>query len=558
MSILRLLPLPCILLLPSAQAQIVGGFWEEQVFPGEMATQQGQALCPIPDYDGDGVLDLLVGAPRNAPFVAAQGTAFIFSGATGSILWKMNGVGPNQNFGHALARAGDLDGDGESDFLVGAPYFNPWNSSSGYVEAYSGDDGHLLFKINSPFADAYFGHSLGGEIDFDRDGVDDLLIGAPWASPSGMHHAGSVMIYSGATRQLLGQLDGKNGQEEFGWALEVVEDIDQDGTRDIMIGAPEARVLGSGKRMGAVFVHSGADGAPIWRFDGYHINTGYGRALACAGDADGDGVPDLLIGAPTVLNWHTLQSSVHLHSGATGQLLWSRFADADDLLGAALAGVGNLDRDGHDDFAVGAPKDTWVHGASGEVLIYSGLDFTTLKTLTGPLIKGGYGSALASADLRGNGLTSLVVGSVSYGGISSTEIRLHTLQPLLRLDQDHLRAASGDQVLLELDFPASEGWFPYAVLASMSGPGPSTIGGLEVPLAMDSLLLQMMAGWTPPILIGGAGALDLEGDASAVLHGDAALTPLIGRHLSIAALSYDPRFGIGRLSSTHQSLEIVP
>ena len=163
---------------------------------------------------------------------------------------------------------------------------------------------------------------------------------------------GNTSVGMGQT--LLFTLHGPPGQvgREFGLALAGVGDVDGDGVPDLAVGAPE---------QGRVFLFSGATGQRLRTLNNPTPQAGarFGRALAGVGDVDGDGVPDLTVGAPGQdVEGRDTQGQVFLFSGATGQQLRTLnnpTPQAGARFGRELAGVGDVDGDGVSDLAVGAP-----------------------------------------------------------------------------------------------------------------------------------------------------------------------------------------------------------
>ncbi len=551
MPTLRLITAAWLLLLPTASAQLVGGSWEFTELPGLMHTTQGHALCPVGDFDGDGVLDLLVGAPRgwggNTP-----GRASIISGLTGDGLWGGRSGRAGERFGESVALVGDMDGDAVPDFLVGAPHHS-FSSDIGKVYLYSGATGAQITVVDQPhvqYWDKRFGAAVAGGIDHNQDGIEDFLVGAPrFFGPGAGYYAGAVFIYSGVIGEgPLGVLYGTENQLFFGASLTILPDLDQDGVRDFLVGGHSRR--GS---PGAVFLHSGATGHLLGRVNGRSPGAFFGYATAALGDVNADGIPDFAVGAPAERGHGASESYFQVISGADLQVIWTQSRLPGEHIGHALAGIGDLDEDGATDLAVTVSGDS-QHAASIE--LYSGATGVLLGVFPDPVSHHRYfGSALAGTDLDGDGSLDLAIGS---GGGGPWEVLLLSRLPCLTPSASELQANASDQVLLALDFPVSEANFGYAVLISGAGTGPSWIAGLEVPLTIDPLLSQMLAGWQPPNLRGGLGALDPAGDATATLTGDPALAALVGQTLSLAAVSFDPRSEMGRISSVARALEILP
>jgi hypothetical protein len=147
------------------------------------------------------------------------------------------------HFGLALAGVGDIDGDGVPDLAAGAPYQNvAGQGDQGQVFLFSGATGARLRTLNDPVpqAGAYFGLALAGGGDIDGDGVPDVAVGAPGQEVAGQAGQGQVFVFSGASGQLVLTLTKPSPQAQagFGWTLAGVGDVDGDGIPDLAVGAP--------------------------------------------------------------------------------------------------------------------------------------------------------------------------------------------------------------------------------------------------------------------------------------------------------------------------------
>ena len=257
----------------------------------------GQCVSSARDIDGDGVDDFLVGAPRaSQSWGYRAGAVYLYSGATGSLIRKLDGQANDDRFGGSVSGIGDIDGDGIGDLLIGAHFASPSGSfRAGSTYLYSGSTGSLIRRLDGQSAGESLGGSVSGIGDVDGDGVDDLLIGASGASPGGLT-LGSAYVYSGATGNLIRQFDGQTSGGYFGSSVSRAGDVDGDGVDDIAIGASWASPGGL-FRAGSADVYSGATGLLLHRFDGQAANEQLGHSVSAAGDIDGDGLGDVIVGA---------------------------------------------------------------------------------------------------------------------------------------------------------------------------------------------------------------------------------------------------------------------
>ena len=168
---------------------------------------------------------------------------------------------PTDNYGFAAETIGDIDGDNVPDFVISAPRDSSAGPIAGAVYVYSGGSGRLIEKLRGePFSRFGFGVAAAGDVD--GDGVPDIVIGAPGAPAGPAPQVGRVHVYSGATRQRILTASGSHHLDLFGFDVNTAGDVNSDGHADIVVGA--RTYTESFTSQGAVTVISGADGLPLW------------------------------------------------------------------------------------------------------------------------------------------------------------------------------------------------------------------------------------------------------------------------------------------------------
>ena len=246
------------------------------------------------DIDQDGHADILVSLLWTSGRTA--GFARVLSGKTGGSLrtfWASRFI---DAFASVVDGAGDVNKDGVPDIIVGAPGF--WNRSriTGSATVFSGKDGKVLYTFSGIKPDEFFGFTVSAAGDVNNDGYADVMIGAKnttATTPRQFGFNGHVTVFSGKDGKVIHQIDGVGG-ESLGWSLADVGDIDKDGHADILVGA----LGGGGSGRGAAYLYSGRSGVLMRRHDGDASWHNFGYSVAWGGDVNKDGYLDYLVGTP--------------------------------------------------------------------------------------------------------------------------------------------------------------------------------------------------------------------------------------------------------------------
>ncbi len=254
----------------------------------------GWAVAGAGDVNGDSTLDYIISSPGGIE--SGQGSVYVRSGVSGNLLYQKNGSSGGDNLGYSVDGIGDVNGDGKPDFIIGARFAGSTDAGSAYV--YSGANGQLLFQKNGT-GSSQFGLSVAGIGDVNNDGRPDFIVGAPFASPSGLIYSGSAFVYSGSTGGLLYQKNGSAAGDAFGFSVAGAGDIDGDGTADFIIGAVNTDPAGLNDA-GSAYIYSGATGNLLFQVNGIIADGQLGFSVAGIGDISGDGKSDFIIGAATI------------------------------------------------------------------------------------------------------------------------------------------------------------------------------------------------------------------------------------------------------------------
>ena len=240
------------------------------------------------------VLGLLAGALLVAQIPAQSGRRGF------DRIYYLGGEENNDNFGKAVSSVGDINGDHRDDFLVGADFADGGGlEDSGSVFMYSGADGSLIFRLDGASKGDKFGGDISPSGDIDGDGILDFIVGARFADAAVAKDAGLAFVYSGATGDELMRFQGQTLNGFFGISVAGVGDTDLDGIPDFLIGS-RGKVSSSGNLPGNAWLYSGADASLIRHTVGPSSGDLFGDEVSRLGDVNGDGAADYMVGAPGI------------------------------------------------------------------------------------------------------------------------------------------------------------------------------------------------------------------------------------------------------------------
>ncbi len=314
---------------------------------GKANDLNGYAVADAGDVNGDGVPDIISGAPGTG---MAPGNAYVYSGATGRVLTRLTGVSPGDGFGSAVSGAGDVNGDGYADLLVGAPGSGTPGSAPGRAYVISGRTFRVIRSLTAGESGDSFGSATDRSDDLNGDGVPDLIVGA---SDAGSDQSGAAYIYSGATGARLFRIVSPAQGQEFGRFFAAgVGDTNGDSVPDIFVGDYASNINGAASGYAAVY--SGVDGSLLHEWRGASAGEGIGPGRE-AGDVNGDGKVDLIVGSYTSSDGASQAGKVQVFSGATGLPLRTiTSTTANENLGFDAVGVGDVNHNGSLDYLVSA------------------------------------------------------------------------------------------------------------------------------------------------------------------------------------------------------------
>jgi uncharacterized repeat protein (TIGR01451 family) len=399
----------------------------------------GYSVASAGDVNGDGFSDVIVGAPEHDNGESNEGAAFVFRGSPYGLGRDLHWIAPaNQDgagFGNSVAGAGDVNGDGYGDVIVGARYFDNDEGDEGRVFVYLGSPTGLLaspvWTAEGNQSSAHFGYTVAGAGDVNGDGYADVVVGAPFHD-SYCTDGGRAYVYQGSaagpSANAAWTTDGYECYGHLGWSLATAGDVNGDGYSDVIVGAPyEDSSCGDGGRA-RVFLGSaaGLGTDPAWTSDAQSCNEQFGFSVSSAGDVDGDGYSDVVVGAPNSSVCCGSDGRVYLFRGSAGGLIsspWTALSFCNcssPRYGESVATAGDVNADGYADIIVGAPYRDHCYTDEGWAGVYAGTPSGISPSPSWELIPcdqpyANTGGSVASAgDVNGDGYSDILVGAPYY------------------------------------------------------------------------------------------------------------------------------------------------
>jgi len=472
----------------------------------------GFMVAGIDDWDGDGMADLAVAEPGADQ---TRGKVRIYRGGSSwsaQPAWTLEGEALDDAFGRALCAPGDLDGDGHPDLAVGAVQNDRGGIDAGCVHIYRGGPGadakaDLVLVGRRPGQN--FGSTIAPAGDVNGDGALDLIVGAPFDDQAGKRSGRAYVYFGGKLLDDQPDLELFQGVEaaQYGEGRGI-GDFNADGHDDLAVSARNAPA--PGPRAGAVFVYFGGevfDGTPDLVLRGEGDEQLFG-ALGAGGDVNGDGHPDLLVGAMFADGGEPESGSLYVffggpHADAKADLVL-RGEKHNDYFGLRSDATTDFDGDGFADLLVSAVGRDAASDSAGAVYFYRGgpgLDEVPEFLLHGRAPRSGFGAAFTTlADTLGDGVPNLAVGSpgdrraASQGG-SAQVFDLACFQ-VIRPGVRDAWTAGGSGTIEWLGTPradialSTDGGRSWHPVRSRVGGGTNNVVSIPVPRA-DSLRVRI-------------------------------------------------------------------
>lgn len=410
----------------------------------EAYAHYGTCVATAGDVNADGYSDVIIGAPQAQSSVSG-GVAYVYHGSPSSLettaSWTKLSNQAQAMFGFSVNTAGDVNGDGYADVIVGAPYWDGGQAYEGGAWVYHGSANGLIsapaWHKESDQSNAQFGYAVSTAGDVNGDGYDEVIVGEPYYD-SPEEDEGGVWVYAGSaaglsTAPYWSKASNQAGAR-YGWSVGSAGDVNADGYLDIIVGAPywDGDVEDEGGAWLYLGSASGLAYAPAWHTTSDQEDSEYGYSVGTAGDVNRDGFSDVIIGAPRWDNGQVNEGSAYIYLGG-GYGLSSNFSWRQEsnvalaLYGQAVGTAGDVNGDGFSDFIVGAPAFENGQEGEGKAFVYAGsalpLSLTPFWQKESNQANANYGWAVGCAgDVNGDGYADIIVGARLWDGGEPDEV----------------------------------------------------------------------------------------------------------------------------------------
>jgi hypothetical protein len=434
----------------------------------QAGAELGWSVAGAGDVNGDGYADVIVGAPDYDAGETNEGAAFVYLGGAEGILDGNPGTAAAQlesdqeyaHLGHSVAGAGDVNGDGYADVIVGAYGYDAGEANEGAAFVFlggaegilDGNPGTAAAQLESDQANAWLGWSVAGAGDVNGDGYADVIVGAR-SYDAGETDEGAAFVFLGSASGIAdgnpstahAQLESDWADAYLGYSVAGAGDVNGDGYADVIVGAESYTM--SVPLEGAAFVFVGsASGIVGWdpgtahaQLGGDQANARLGYSVAGAGDVNGDGYADVVVGASVYDAGETQEGAAFVFLGSASGIAngtpVSAHAQLESdqegaVLGSSVAGAGDVNGDGYADVIVGAAGYDAGQTTEGAAFVFlgsaSGIADGDPGTADAQLESDQEGAVLGESvagagDVNGDGYADVIVGAFRYDAGEANE-----------------------------------------------------------------------------------------------------------------------------------------
>ena len=396
----------------------------------------GYSVASAGDVNNDGYADVIVGAHGQSNGEQDEGLAYIFHGSltglstTADKILEINVT--TAEFGYSVSTAGDVNGDGYSDIIVGARRYSNGESYEGGAFVYYGSENGVStapdWSAEGNVQNAWFGYEVSTAGDVNNDGYSDVIVAS--SIDDSVNYTGVVYVFHGSATGLSATPDWTEEFPQldayFGSSVDTAGDVNGDNYDDVIIGAPYYDDEDTDEGIAYVYYGSasGLSDTAAWSFEGDQEEAYMGISVATAGNVNGDGYSDVIIGASFYDDGQQDEGKAFLFYGSGSGLSstpdWTAQCDTSEAnFGVSVGTAGDINTDGYADVIIGASYYKNDRNREGAAFVYTGSN-SGVSTSPGWTAEGNssyayFGHSAASAgDVNGNGYSDVIVGAYGY------------------------------------------------------------------------------------------------------------------------------------------------
>ena len=344
-------------------------------------------------------------------FSENTGRAVLFDAKREELLHEFLGENAGDRFGFSVSDAGDLTSDGFADVIIGAPGYD---EERGAAYLYDAKKGELIHKLEGEDPGDLFGWSVSTAGDANNDSFADVIIGAPGVPDKKLgDKAGRAYLYDGKKAKLLQEFKPKTADEELGWSVANAGDSNGDGFSDVIVGAPGGAEKKKRPATGIARLYHGKKGTVLHTFVGVEEGDRFGHSVHGVGDSNSSSFDDVAVASAAPLGY------VIVYGGKKGEELLRFVSEVEgERFGWSVGGQIDVDGDTFTDIIVGVPgaEDGENDQALARVMVFSGKDGELLMNSETTDKSNNWAASVSGAgDIDSDSFGEIIVGADAHG-----------------------------------------------------------------------------------------------------------------------------------------------